>query len=144
LALGGCATASAVPTAPRASAAQEAAVACEDLAAADRDAPLFEGKLDVADSRAVVVRRGKQMDHHTLGAEVFTLAEPGLTAPYLHRVARCQIARYEADLAESDTDPLAVAGAEVRVRERGAGFVVRITAETRSAGRAIAERAARL
>jgi hypothetical protein len=142
VALAGCATARAErPSSAVATARAESA--CEAVPQAEQSAPLFDG-VTVADARPIVVRRGKQMDHRTLGAEVYVAAERGLTAPYLHRVARCQIARYQADLAESERDPLAVAGAEVEVRPRGPGFVVRITAEARSAGRAIAERAAAL
>jgi hypothetical protein len=141
--LTGCATTRAETPSP-AVARQRAATACDALPEAEQSASLFGDTLAVADTRPVIVRRGKQMDHRTLGADVYVEAERGLTAPYLHRVARCQIARYEADLAESERDPLAVAGAQVEVRPRGPGFVLRITAEARSAGRAIAERAARL
>jgi hypothetical protein len=143
LTLTGCAATRAAEPSPEV-AQHRAARACQALPEADRRAPLFGGAIDVADTRPVIVRRGKQMDHRTLGAELYVRAERDLTAPYLHRLASCQIARYEADLAESATDPLAVAGAQVDVRRRAAGFVVRITAEARSAGRAIAERAARL
>lgn len=120
------------------------ASACAGVPEPEQTSRLLGGELAVADTRPVIVRLPKQIEHRTLGAEVYVWAEQGLTAHYLHHVARCQVARYEANLMSSTSDPLAVPGAEVDVRTADGGFVVRITAETRAAGRAIADRAAHL
>lgn len=124
--------------------ARQVADACADLPEHEQRTPLFAGELSVADTWPVIVRVGKHLELRTLGGEVYVRAEPHVTAPWLQRVAQCQIARYEAGATTSAADPLAVAGAQVEVRGAGDGFVVKVTAPTRSAGRAIAERVERL
>jgi hypothetical protein len=123
---------------------QRAERACAGLSEADRGRALFGDRLEVLSSRALRPRGAKPIERGARGAEVFVRAEPGLTARYVHRLAACHIALYEASVASSGEDPLAVEGAEIRVRERGAGFVLQISADRRSAASAIIERASAL
>lgn len=130
--------------APQRASAAEVASACADLPEQQQRAQLLGGALPVADAWPVVQRVGKHLEFRTLGAEVYVRAEPHVTAPWLQRVAHCQIVRYEAGELASAADPLAVTGAQVEVRDVGGGFVVRVTAPTRAGGRTIADRVAQL
>ncbi len=114
---------------------------CGGISGAERARPLFGDRLAVVSSRALRAGGGRPLEPRALGAEVLVRAEPGLTARYVHRMAACQVALYSASLATSGDDPLAVEGAEVQVRESGPGFVIRISADRRSAAREIVDRA---
>ncbi len=126
------------------SASARVASACAGLSEDEVAQPLFGGRLDVVRSRALRTSGAKAVEPRKLGVELFVRAEPGLTARYLERLATCHVARYEASLASSHVDPLAVSGVEVRVRESGTGFVVQIASERRSTANAVLERATAL
>jgi hypothetical protein len=77
------------------------------------------------------------------GARVLVVAEPGVTAEWLERIAECHIAQnaargYPQSAASS---PLDVKGAAVHVSSVGDGFAVDITSYDWKAGREILRRA---
>lgn len=71
-----------------------------------------------------------------VGAEVVLAAEDGVTVESLERRARCHSGK--------DSDPLAVAGAAVRVRSREGAFALQITSKDPASAREILARAERL
>ena len=109
-----------------------------------RDGLLFGEHFEIASARVVHQRVGKQNVRRYVGAELFVPSKPGVSASYVAQVAQCQLARYATEGRAEDRDPLAVRGASVSVKERGTGFVVRITSPDRDAAKAIAERSVSL
>ncbi len=67
------------------------------------------------------------------GVELAILAQPGMSAPWLTRVATCHIAALRAGRVGSAglaADPLASPGAVVYVREASSGYLVSVTGES--------------
>lgn len=72
---------------------------------------------------------GKVKFFHDRGVVIFVRAQPGMTAPWLDRVASCHIALAAAGRGVSGAganDPLLVPGATVRVEEAATGYLVSV------------------
>ena len=76
------------------------------------------------------VQVGKTMKfEQDVGVQVAVRAQPGLTAPWLARVASCHVALAVANQLETPNaknDPLLVPGVQVSVEEAYTGFIVSI------------------
>jgi hypothetical protein len=76
-----------------------------------------------------------------LGARVILAANPQVNAPWLERVAHCQIDMYAASGHSPNDEPLSVPGAKVTAHEVTGGYAVEITADSWEAAREIRRRA---
>ena len=128
-----------------ASAIAEAQSSCAGVSDADRNGGPFldrariEGTSDLVES----IPLGKTKWDHVRGAKVFVRAEPGVTRPWLARLAQCHVALGTTGpgLNASADDPFAVGRPEVEVDERQASFVIVIRGHDDDEGREIARRA---
>jgi hypothetical protein len=143
LAITGCATAQTSASRPAYDVAATEST-CAYVPAELQQGLLFGEQLEIVSARAVHRREGKQNVRRDVGAELFVASRPGVSSSMLTLAAQCQIARYATESRADDRDPLAVRGATVSVKERGPGFVVRISSTDRDAARAIGTRSTTL
>jgi hypothetical protein len=132
----GCATTAggSSPTAMTpAQAAQRADEECIGIPAKERDLGIFAYRDAIGGARPLKesTHVGKVEFSRDRGVVIAVRAQPGMTAPWLERVAMCHIAqagvgRGAANPVESDA--LLVAGATVRVEEADTGFIVSVRA----------------
>jgi hypothetical protein len=63
-----------------------------------------------------------------VGVKIYIRAAPGLTAPWIHRVAECHLARHSLPMPEAERDhcPLSAEEAQISVESHGGSFVVSI------------------
>lgn len=134
----GCASAT---PAPRSAPAE---LACADRAALEPVLARFYAPGAVRDATRVTEpefrARAIQLER-TAGADLHLLAEPGMTAELLERALTCQAA---SSAPRHGADPLQSAGGaphQVAVRSTGAGYAVRVTADSTEAGGVIWRRA---
>jgi hypothetical protein len=87
---------------------------------------------------------GKTKIFHTRGVVFAVRAEPGMTAPWLERVAACHIDLSTSGQLASNagaTDPLLVPGTTVRVEEAAMGYVVSVRVPNDDAASEVTRRA---
>ena len=136
IALVGCAAHTSTPAPPQMLAQRT----CAGLSDAAQQTPLLDAS-QVVGVHKLEYRDGNLVHWRPAGADVRILAKEGQTAPWLHRVARCQQARALAGLDASGAgSPLAVAGAKISVRQADGTFAIRIEADGRAEGREIQQR----
>jgi hypothetical protein len=114
-----------------AQAAQIADQECAGIPAKERELGILAYRDSIGGVRPLKekTRVGKWETTHDRGVEIAVRAQPGMSAPWLERVATCHIALATAGRggASTDaTDPLLVAGATVRVEEADTGFIVSV------------------
>jgi hypothetical protein len=124
------------------------ASACSGIPAEDRDVSPFAHGPDIRSVSPLQeeVKTGKVSTNRVAGAEVVFQAVPGMTAEWLQRVADCHLARNaaigpEAAAAEMPHCPLALRGAQARVRSVGDGFAVAIRSDDVETSKEILKRA---
>lgn len=134
LALNGCATTAGGASVASMTPGQAAQVADEDcvgVPAKERELGImayrdsFNGVQALNESEQV----GKMKFAKNRGVVIALRAQPGMSAPWLGRVASCHMALAAAgrDVSSaSGTDPLLVPGAAVRVDETATGFIVSV------------------
>jgi hypothetical protein len=86
---------------------------------------------------------GKTKIFHTRGVVFGVRAQPGMTGPWLERVASCHIELAAAGQLASNTasaDPLLVPGTTVRVEEAGTGYLVSVRAPNADAASEVTRR----
>lgn len=141
---GGLATAQAAPRGEHGAVVSSSMdAACDGLPSDVRSAPLF-GAGSVLGHQKLVRRETKQMLTRSKGARVIVRAEPGMTAPYLERVALCQVAQYRSGAAHDDGHPLAAGDLTVHVVPVTGAFALHLTAKEPKVAREIASRVERL
>src|SRR5664279_5366492 len=131
---GGCATLPGGSTGAAMTPAQNAQFAdqqCAGIPAKERELGILAYRDAIAGSRPLKEKThvGKYETSHDRGVEIAVRAQPGMSAPWLERVATCHIALATAGRAAADlnaTDPLLVAGATVRVEGAETGFIVSV------------------
>jgi hypothetical protein len=129
----GCATTSAT-SAPLAAAqgAEDVSGACAGVPSKERELGLLAYREAIGGSAPMHdrVQIGKSMIvDKDVGVRIAVRAQPGLTAPWLARVASCHVALAVANQLETPdakNDPLLVRGAQVSVEEAYTGFIVSI------------------
>lgn len=129
----GCATTAggSSPTAMTpAQAAQLADEECIGIPAKERDLGLLAYRDAIGGARPLKERTrvGKMELTRDRGVVIAVRAQPGMTAPWLERVAMCHIAQTSAGRSAIpiESDPLLVSGATVRVEEADTGFIVSV------------------
>jgi hypothetical protein len=145
---GGCATTGAsTPMLAAAQGGEATDQVCEGIPTKERELGLlsyrdaFGGTAPL--SERVQVSKGLNVDQET-GVRIAIRAQPGLTAPWLARVASCHMALAAAGRIENSAgkgDPLLVPGAQVSVNEAYTGFVVSVRAPNVDASADMARRA---
>jgi hypothetical protein len=133
-AAGGCATVPGGSTGAAMTPAQAAQVAdqeCAGIPAKERELGIMAYRDSIGGVRPLKekTRVGKWEYSHDRGVEIAVRAQPGMSAPWLERVATCHIALATAGRSEATsngTDPLLVPGATVRVDEADTGFIVSV------------------
>jgi hypothetical protein len=143
IAISGCATAQGSASRPTYDVATTQST-CAHVPAELQEGLLFGEHLEIVSARAVHRREGKQNVRRDVGAELFVASRPGVSSSMLTQAAQCHVARYATEARADDRDPLAVRGATVSVKEREAGFVVRISSTDREAARTIGARSVEL
>jgi hypothetical protein len=128
---GGCATMSGGSAAMTpAEAEQVASEECSGVPQNERDMGLLAYRDSISGTRALVEKThvGKSEVSRERGIVMFVRAKPGMSAPWLGRIASCHIALEAAGGSGSagNTDPQLVPGATVRVEEAFDGYVVSI------------------
>jgi len=131
---GGCATVPGGSTGVAMTPAQAAQIAdqeCAGIPAKERELGIMAYRDSIGGVRPLKEKThvGKWEYTHDRGVEIAVRAQPGMSAPWLERVATCHIALVTAGRAEANAsaaDPLLVAGATVRVDEADTGFVVSV------------------
>jgi hypothetical protein len=127
---GGCATTDSTTT-TAAQTAQFADQACLGVPAKERELGLlaYRDALGGAEKLQETEQVGKVKIARDRGVDIAVRAQPGMTAPWLERVASCHIAAVasgQAPTTPAGVDPLLVTGATVRVQETGTGYVVSV------------------
>lgn len=112
--------------------------ACAGLTDHERRTPLL-AREDIVAVRKLEERRGKQMYWQLDGAEVYLRTERDLGRARVARVARCQMSN--PDPTRRAHDPLAVAGAQLKVLSADTAYVLQITAADPEQAREILRRA---
>lgn len=129
---GGCATTGGGSAAMTpAEAEQVASEECVGVPAQEREQGLMAYRDSIAGTRVLTenVHVGKATFSHARGVVIALRAQPGMSAPWLGRVASCHIALTAAAGGPANggpTDPLLVPGATVRVEDAFDGFVVSV------------------
>ncbi|MBK6847049.1 MAG: hypothetical protein IPG96_05695 [Proteobacteria bacterium] len=132
-----CTAATGVPE-PQRPTGPKTAAACAGLAEHERATPLLARENIVA-VRKLEERRGKQMLWQLDGAEIYLRAQRDTSRAWIARVARCQMGA--PDPTRSAHDPLAVAGAELKVLSADTAYVLQITTADPGQAREILRRA---
>ena len=119
---------------------------CVGIPARERDLGILAYRDAIAGARSLneSTRVGKTEVSHLRGVAIAVRAQPGMSAPWLARVASCH-----ATLASSQSrpsgegganDPLLVPGATVRVEESGTTYIVSIRVPDEQAALEVARR----
>lgn len=114
-----------------AEAEQVASEECVGVPATERDQGLLAYRDSIVGTRPLKedVQIGKAKFTHDRGVLISLRAQPGMSAPWLGRVAACHIALVAAAGGPANgaaNDPLLVPGATVRIEETYDGFVVSV------------------
>jgi hypothetical protein len=141
----GCAT---TPT-PLAAAVggEDASHACQGVPAKERELGLMSYRDAIGGTAPLVERKvvGKAvMVPQEIGVQIAVRAQPGLTAPWLERVAACHAALAasgQLEARDAKDDPLAVPGVSVTVEEGRTGFIVSVRAPNVTAAADVNSRA---
>lgn len=121
--------------------------ACRDVPKTDAErGPLADGRLHVVSTSELreVARIAKSTTTTLRGAEIYLRPSASATVSrmWLTQVSRCHAALHaKLVLEDQATDPLAVSGAEVDVREEDDLFVLRIHTQDEQGAREIVRRA---
>ncbi len=108
---------------------------CLTLGAGLNQDPVTSGHLQVLGVQKLF-SRGERWQHGVpTGAAIKVLPTPGMTMADLQRAAACHAGKQDAQ------SPLAVEGVKVHVTREGSSYVLRLTADTRSAALEIQRRA---
>jgi len=135
MAIAGCATESGTAPGEQVTAAAAPELARDDCAgvpARERRLGLLAYRDAVGGTRSLKesTHVGKAEVSHARGVAIAVRAQPGMSAPWLTRVAACHIAFASAQPPPSNgddaNDPLLVPGATVRVEEAGTTYIVSI------------------
>lgn len=134
LTVGACATTAggaSVATMTPAEAAQVADEQCAGVPSKERELGIlaYRDALGGVQPLKESTQVGKVKFLHNRGVVIAVRAQPGMTAPWLARVASCHIALAAAGRGPADEDsrdPLLVPGATVGVEEASTGFVVSV------------------
>src|SRR5579872_5840995 len=131
--LAGCATTTA-PALAAVQGGQDANQACAGVPAKERELGLASYRDAIAGTAPMHerVQLSKSVTvEQQVGVQIAVRAQPGLTAPWIERVATCHAALATSGQLESrdaKDDPLAVPGVSVTVAEAATGFVVSVRA----------------
>ena len=143
----GCATTGSAPALAAAQGTEGTDQVCSGIPAKERELGLlsyrdaFGGTAPLTER--VQIGKSVQVDRDT-GVRIAVRAQPGLTAPWIARVASCHMALAAAGRLEDlsgRNDPLLVAGAKVSVDEEYTGFIVSVRAPNVDASADMARRA---
>ncbi len=131
-ATGGCATTATSPSAMTpAETAQVAERECAGVPTKERELGIlaYRDVIGGAGTLKETSQVGKVQFSHDRGVDITVRAQPGMTAPWLERVASCHIAAAASGRGTPATgamDPLLVPGASVRVQETSMGYIVSV------------------
>jgi len=145
----GCATTSAQSLAA-AQGGEDVTHVCEGIPVKERELGLLSYRHAIGGTAPlrdrVQISKGMIVDQD-VGVQIAVRAEPGLTAPWLERVASCHVALAAAgqlEAANAKNDPLLVRGVTVAVDQSATGFVVSVRAPSASAATDVNARAVAL
>ena len=130
----GCASVAGSSTGTAMTPAQAAQVAdneCSGIPAKERELGILAYRDAIGGARPLkeTTQVGKVQFSHERGVVIAVRAQPGMSAPWLQRVATCHIALAAAGRGVTSpgaADPLLVPGATVRVEEADTGFIVSV------------------
>jgi hypothetical protein len=130
----GCATTSTAPALAAALGGEDTEHACAGVPAKERDLGLLTYRDAIGGTapwhERVRISKGVEVDQE-VGVRIAVRAQPGLTAPWLARVATCHAslaAANQIEAADAKNDPLRVPGVAVSVDEAATGFIVSVRA----------------
>lgn len=130
--VGGCATTTGGPSAMSpVQAAQIADHECLGIPAKARDLGIlaYRDAIGGVETLKETEQVGKVKFSRNRGVDIAVRAQPGMTAPWLERVASCHIAAAASGRGASSSsgmDPLLVPGATIRVQEASSGYIVSV------------------
>ena len=145
-AMGGCATTATSPSAMTpAETAQVAERECAGVPAKERDLGIlaYRDVIGGVGTLKETSQVGKVQFSHDRGVDITVRAQPGMTAPWLERVASCHIAAAATGRPVSPAgamDPLLVPGASVRVHETSMGYIVSVRVSDDAAASEVSHR----
>lgn len=119
---------------------------CVGVPAKERQLGLLAYRDAIGGSRTLkeTEQVGKAKLIHDRGVAIEVRAQPGMSAPWLERVASCHIALAasgQGTVAMNTSDPLLVPGTSVRVEEAGMSYVVSIRVGDGNAATEVSRRA---
>ena len=129
-----------------AQAAQVADEQCAGVPEKERELGLLAYRDGIADVRTLSVAEqvGKVQFAHARGALIEVRAQPGISGPWLGRVAACHMALATAGRGGTgggNADPLLVSGVSLRVDETATGYVLSVRAPDDGAANEVMRRA---
>jgi hypothetical protein len=145
----GCATTTSAPLAA-AQGGEDAEHVCAGIPAKERELGLlsYRGAIGGTTPMMLRTRLSKSVeDNRQVGVRIALRAQPGLTAPWLSRVAACHVALAAAkqlEATDAKDDPLLVPGVQVSVEEAYTGFIVSVRAPDAAAATDVNARAVAL
>lgn len=135
----GCATTSSTSALAAAQGGEDTEHACAGVPAKERDLGLLSYRDAIGGTapwrERVQISKGMSVDQE-VGVRIAVRAQPGLTAPWLARVATCHAslaAANQLEALDAKNDPLRVPGVAVSVEEGATGFIVSLRAPNASA-----------
>jgi hypothetical protein len=108
---------------------------CLTLGAGLNQDPVTSGHLQVVGVQKLFSKGERWQHGNPTGAAIKVLPTPGMTMADLQRAATCHAGKQDAQ------SPLAVEGVKIHVTREGSAYVLRLTADSRSAALEIQRRA---
>lgn len=120
---------------PATSTTASASNACGGFVRDVANASSLSSPFEVVSVEPITRRVGRVETGSVVGARIAVVADPTLSRPGANRLLSCRME------AAHPTDPLAVPGTSVAVRDTSHGYVIEVTSARPSTGRIVLERA---